>query len=112
MALELPDRRLFLTARGMHKRVVDEDAILLASVGGPPTDVVASALRVGDFLAVQYGAYDWPATPAILPQLSERKLYGTEKAITVPAAMTSELAFLLGAYASEGQQPAATGRSS
>jgi hypothetical protein len=102
--MELDGRagRLLLVTRGLHKRVVDRDAMVFASLGGRPTEVVASKLKAGDFLGLRYGAYRWPTSPTPLPQLPDRRPYGREKAVTLPTVMTAELAFLLGAYASEG----------
>jgi hypothetical protein len=94
--------RLLLITRGLHKRLVDRDAMVFASLGGQPAEVVASKLKAGDLLGLRYGAYSWPTSPTSLPQLPDRRPYGSEKAVTLPTVMTAELAFLLGAYASEG----------
>lgn len=59
------------------------------------------AVRVGDWVGVTYGG-GWPAAPAPVPQPSYGPIRGSEKAITVPRAMTHDLAFLLGAYLAEG----------
>ncbi|TDD51605.1 hypothetical protein E1263_29940 [Kribbella antibiotica] len=102
MAVERIARRLVLTTRGGHKRETNDDETVFASLGDQPGEVVASSLRVGDFLGIRYGGYSWPTQPASLPELPYRKRYGSEKAVVFPAVMTAELAFLLGAYASEG----------
>ncbi|GAB3952990.1 hypothetical protein GCM10029976_092270 [Kribbella albertanoniae] len=102
MAVERIARRLVLTTRGGHKRETNDDETVFASLGDRPGEVVASSLRVGDFLGIRYAGYNWPTQPASLPELPYRKRYGSEKAVVLPAAMTAELAFLLGAYASEG----------
>jgi len=102
MELGYQAERLLLITRGLHKRVVGRDAMVFASLGGQPVEVVASKLKAGDLLGLRYGAYGWPTSPASLPQLPDRRPYGSEKAVTLSTAMTVELAFLLGAYASEG----------
>ena len=59
-------------------------------------------IEVGDSVAIQSGAEKWASTPYSLRDISLSKPYGSQKEITVPAEMSAELAFLLGAYASEG----------
>ncbi|MEU9884638.1 vitamin B12-dependent ribonucleotide reductase [Sphaerisporangium sp. NPDC051011] len=56
----------------------------------------------GDQVAVQYGAMMWSAVPASLRHVRVSAAYGNQKAVTLPEEMTEDLAFLLGAYASEG----------
>lgn len=94
--------RLLLTTRGGHKCEVQGDARILASIDGPPTETSAYRLGVGDYLGIRYGHHEWPEMPVVLPRLPDRRPRGNEKVIVQPAVMTSELAFLLGAYASEG----------
>lgn len=92
-----------LTTRGGHERVVLSDDLVMASIGGrPPRATPAGALGVGDFLAIRYGDHAWPTKAYALPRLPHRPRYGSEKAIVLPTTMTSELAFLLGAFAAEG----------
>ncbi len=56
----------------------------------------------GDHVAVQYGDDLWPPLPARLDDFEPSALYGSQKTVALPAEMSEELAFLLGAYASEG----------
>jgi adenosylcobalamin-dependent ribonucleoside-diphosphate reductase len=59
-------------------------------------------LEVGEFVATQYGDDLWSTTPARFEDFSPAARYGSQKAVTIPAAMDSRLAFLLGVYAAEG----------
>ncbi len=56
----------------------------------------------GDAVALQYGAEMWSSTAASLRGISVSRPYGRQKPVTLPEEMSEELAFLLGAYASEG----------
>ena len=58
-------------------------------------------LSVGDFVAQQVGAEMWSTTVPRL-ETSVSPLYGSQKPVALPDEMTEELAFLLGAYTSEG----------
>ncbi len=58
-------------------------------------------LSVGDFVAQQVGAEMWSTTVPRL-ETSVSPLYGSQKPVRLPDEMTEELAFLLGAYTSEG----------
>jgi ribonucleoside-diphosphate reductase alpha chain len=59
-------------------------------------------IRPGDAVALQYGAELWSSTAPSLRGISISRLYGRQKQISLPTEMSEELAFLLGAYASEG----------
>jgi intein/homing endonuclease len=59
-------------------------------------------LQAGDWVAVQYGAEMWSPLVARFDDFVPSTAYGSQKAVTIPVEMTEELAFLLGAYASEG----------
>jgi intein/homing endonuclease len=59
-------------------------------------------LEIGDHVAQQYGADLWSVLPARFDDFGATASYGSQKTVTVPAEMTEELAFLLGAYAAEG----------
>jgi adenosylcobalamin-dependent ribonucleoside-diphosphate reductase len=59
-------------------------------------------IREGDSVALQYGAELWASVPASLRNVRTSPLYGCQKDVRLPDEMSSELAFLLGAYASEG----------
>ncbi len=59
-------------------------------------------IEPGDHVAVQYGDDLWSPLPARFDEFKPSARYGSQKDVTIPAGMTEELAFLLGAYASEG----------
>jgi ribonucleoside-diphosphate reductase alpha chain len=59
-------------------------------------------IEVGDHVAQQYGADLWSPLPARLDDFTPSATYGCQKRVEVPSEMSTELAFLLGAYASEG----------
>jgi adenosylcobalamin-dependent ribonucleoside-diphosphate reductase len=59
-------------------------------------------LQVGEFVATQYGDDLWSTAPARFEDFSPAARYGSQKAVTIPAAMDSRLAFFLGVYAAEG----------
>jgi len=65
-------------------------------------------LEVGDRVAVQYGADLWSVLPVQFDDFTPSPSYGCQKSVTVPTEMTEELAFLLGAYASEGHTSRST----
>ena len=92
-----------LEVRGRGTRVLPKNQSVLASMAGlaVPTAIRASDLRPGDFVGIPYG-HEWPAAPAVLPLPDASPRSGSEKAIRVPRRMTDDLAFLLGAYLSEG----------
>jgi ribonucleotide reductase alpha subunit len=60
-----------------------------------------SELRPGDFVAQHYGSEMWSSVPGRF-EFTPSPSHGSQKTIHVPEEMTEELAFLLGAYASEG----------
>ncbi|HEX2024090.1 MAG TPA: LAGLIDADG family homing endonuclease, partial [Acidimicrobiales bacterium] len=65
-------------------------------------------LEVGDHVAVRYGADLWSVLPARFDDFRSSPSYGSQKRVDVPAEMTEELAFLLGAYAAEGHTTRST----
>ncbi|MGH3296326.1 MAG: vitamin B12-dependent ribonucleotide reductase, partial [Trebonia sp.] len=73
--------------------VAGEDGIVWKALGD---------IREGDSVALQYGAELWASAPASLRSVRTSPLYGCQKDVRLPCEMSSELAFLLGAYASEG----------
>ncbi len=75
--------------------------LLTAGHGGLEWKSLAE-IEVGDAVAIQSGAEKWASTPYSLRDISISKAYGRQKEITLPAEMSADLAFLLGAYASEG----------
>ena len=75
--------------------------LLVAGDGGPAWKHLGE-IQVGDSVAVQYGADMWSSVPASLRDIRVSRSYGNQKPVVLPQEMTSELAFLLGAYAAEG----------
>jgi ribonucleoside-diphosphate reductase alpha chain len=75
--------------------------LLVAGEGGLAWKTLAD-ITEADFVALQYGAELWASTAAKLPGIGDSPLYGNQKIVTLPDEMSEELAFLLGAYASEG----------
>ena len=65
-------------------------------------------LEVDDYVAVQYGDDLWSSLPARFDDFVASPRYGSQKSPRMPHEMTSELAFLLGAYASEGHTTRST----
>ncbi|MGB6739791.1 MAG: LAGLIDADG family homing endonuclease, partial [Candidatus Cybelea sp.] len=61
-----------------------------------------SDIQPGEYVATQYGDDMWSSTPASLSAFRPSPAYGPQKTISIPESMTPELAFFLGAYASEG----------
>jgi intein/homing endonuclease len=61
-----------------------------------------SDIGPGEYVATQYGDDLWSATPARFDGFAPSKAYGSQKTIAVPSEMTDDLAYFLGAYASEG----------
>jgi adenosylcobalamin-dependent ribonucleoside-diphosphate reductase len=59
-------------------------------------------LRPGDRVATKYGDELWASIPPRFDDFAPTDRYGSQKTVTVPAAMTKDLAFILGAYAAEG----------
>ena len=79
-----PNHRLLVAGRdGLEWRRLDE-------------------IELGDYVALQYGAELWSTMPARFDDFSPSNAYGSQKQVRTPSEMTAELAFLLGAYASEG----------
>src|SRR5690606_3855851 len=56
----------------------------------------------------QYGAEMWSPVPASLRGAKVSEPYGSQKAVSLPAEMSEEFAFLLGAYAAEGHTTRST----
>ncbi|MEZ5170089.1 MAG: LAGLIDADG family homing endonuclease [Acidimicrobiia bacterium] len=59
-------------------------------------------LERGDWVATRYGTELWSELPARFDDFTASAKYGSQKQVRVPDEMSEELAFLLGAYASEG----------
>lgn len=97
------DRPLLITARGRGTRPWAPDAEVLVSGGGEeqPRSIPAAEVRVGDWIGIRYGG-PWPSAGPRMPPPDHRRRRGSEKSILYPEELTTELAFLLGAYLSEG----------
>ena len=74
--------------------------LLVAGVDGP-TWKRLDELDVGDEVAVRYGANLWGSVPPRITCRPSRSC-GSEQDVRVPVELTEDLAFFLGAYASEG----------
>jgi ribonucleoside-diphosphate reductase alpha chain len=59
-------------------------------------------IEPGEYVATQYGNDLWSSTPARFEGFWPPPAHGSQKSIRIPAEMTEELAFFLGAYAAEG----------
>ncbi len=75
--------------------------LLVADGNGMAWKALAD-IAEGDAVALQYGAELWASTPASLRGIAVSSPHGNQKLVTLPAEMTVDLAFLLGAYAAEG----------
>jgi ribonucleoside-diphosphate reductase alpha chain len=75
--------------------------LLVAGTGGLEWKALGG-IEKGDAVALQYGAELWSPTPASLRHITVSALHGNQKTVSLPPEMTEELAFLLGAYAAEG----------
>jgi intein/homing endonuclease len=75
--------------------------LLVAGEGGLAWKTLAD-ITEADSVALQYGAELWASTAAKLPAASVLPPHGSQKVVAIPDEMSEELAFLLGAYASEG----------
>jgi ribonucleoside-diphosphate reductase alpha chain len=75
--------------------------LLVAGEGGLAWKTLAD-ITEADSVALQYGAEMWASTAAKLPRTEGSPLHGNQKVVALPDVMSEELAFLLGAYASEG----------
>ena len=76
--------------------------LLVAGDGGRMGWKRLDEIEPGDAVAVRYGADLWSPLPAFLGDFVARPPYGSQKKVRLPVEMTTELAFLLGAFASEG----------
>jgi ribonucleoside-diphosphate reductase alpha chain len=75
--------------------------LLVAGEGGLAWKTLAD-ITEADSVALQYGAELWSSAAAKLPTTCVLPPHGSQKVVALPDEMSEELAFLLGAYASEG----------
>jgi intein/homing endonuclease len=59
-------------------------------------------VAVGDYVATSVGSEMWAANAPSFEDFTPTKAYGCQKAVRLSERITTELAFLLGAYAAEG----------
>ncbi|HVA06949.1 MAG TPA: LAGLIDADG family homing endonuclease, partial [Acidimicrobiales bacterium] len=65
-------------------------------------------IEAGDYVASKYGDELWSDLPARFDDFTPTPRWGSQKTVRIPEEMTDSLAFLLGAYASEGHTSRAT----
>ncbi|HXY45388.1 MAG TPA: LAGLIDADG family homing endonuclease, partial [Acidimicrobiales bacterium] len=65
-------------------------------------------LTQGDAVATRMGTEMWSVIPSRFDDFQPSAPYGCQKGVRIPEEMTEELAFLLGAYASEGHTTRST----
>ena len=94
--------------RSGHRVTATPNHRLLVSREGGFDWVATEDLAPGDWVAIQYGDNLWSPLPARFDDFVPSPRYGSQKHVRVPAEMTEELAFLLGAYASEGHTSRST----
>ncbi len=76
--------------------------VLVASPDGGLEWRRLDQLEAGDHVATQYGDDLWSDVPPRFDDFVASKRYGNQKTIGLPAEMSDDLAFFLGAYAAEG----------
>ncbi|HEX9889704.1 MAG TPA: polymorphic toxin-type HINT domain-containing protein [Nitriliruptorales bacterium] len=59
-------------------------------------------IEPGEYVATRYGADLWSTLPARFDGFEASAPHGSQKSVAIPDEMSEELAFLLGAYVSEG----------
>lgn len=92
---------LGVTLRSGHRITGTPNHRLLVAREGRLDWVRLDEIEPGEAVATQYGTDLWAETPPRLPAVTT-PLYGSEKRVNLPETMTTELAWLLGAYAAEG----------
>jgi intein/homing endonuclease len=89
--------------RSGHRVVGTPNHRLLVAVDGGGLEWKRlDEIEAGDWVATRYGTEMWSALPSRFDDFAATTPYGSQKAIVVPEEMSEDLAFLLGAYASEG----------
>ncbi len=100
-----PVRRVRL--RSGHNVTGTPNHRLLVADGGGLTWKALGEIEVGDEVAVRYGADLWATVAPLIP-FPHPNLHGSQQHVRVPREMTEDLAFLLGAYASQGSTTTST----
>ncbi len=88
--------------RSGHRVTATPNHRLLVATGAGLDWLRMDELAVGDSVAVKYGDDLWSPLPARLNHFEPSAPHGSQKGAHLPTEMTPTLAFLLGAYASEG----------
>ncbi|MEX0700313.1 MAG: vitamin B12-dependent ribonucleotide reductase [Acidimicrobiia bacterium] len=91
-----------ITLRSGHRVTgTPNHRVLVAVKGGLEWRYLAD-IEPGEYVATQYGADMWSALPARFDNFRPSPSYGNQKSVRVPAEMSEELAFLIGAFIAEG----------
>ncbi|HTY73515.1 MAG TPA: vitamin B12-dependent ribonucleotide reductase [Actinomycetes bacterium] len=101
-----PTRRVVL--RSGHTVTGTPNHRLLVAMDGGLDWRSLDDIEPGDYVATSYGADLWSDTPASLRHIRVSAPYGSQKPVVLPQEMGEDLAFLLGAYASEGHTTRST----
>ena len=91
-----------VTLRSGHRVTGTPNHRLLTAQDGALVWRRLGEIEPGEHVATHYGADLWSAVPARFDDFEPSAPYGNQKPVDIPTEMTTELAFLLGAYASEG----------
>ena len=95
-----PTREVVLRS-GQRIRGTFQHRLLTAGEEGLAWKYLAE-IAEGDYVALQYGSDMWAQVPFDLRAFHPTEARWWDRRVTLPTEMTEELAFLLGAYASEG----------
>jgi intein/homing endonuclease len=95
-----PVRRVVL--RSGHEVTGTPNHRLLVAVDGGLEWRSLEDIQPGEYVATSYGADMWSVLPARFDDFMPSASYGGQKAVSLPAEMSEDLAFLLGAIAAEG----------
>ena len=91
-----------VTLRSGHKVTGTPNHRLLTARNGDLEWRRLDEIGPGEYVATHYGADLWSPLPARFDDFTPSAPYGNQKVVRIPDEMTDELAFLLGAYVSEG----------
>ncbi|MFP5319943.1 MAG: adenosylcobalamin-dependent ribonucleoside-diphosphate reductase [Acidimicrobiia bacterium] len=97
-----------VTLRSGHRLVGTPNHRVLVAADGRLDWRRLDEIEIGDYVGVQQGTELWSVLPARFDDFRPSPGYGSQKAVSVPVEMSAELAFLLGAYASEGHTSRST----
>jgi hypothetical protein len=91
-----------VTLRSGHRASGAPDARVLVADDTGPRWVRVDALAVGDYVAVRYGGHRWLTEQPPFGRFEPPAAHGSQKAVTIPARLSEDLALLLGMYVAEG----------